>query len=80
MFAKLKQRYAQLSDDKGCTPDEIQAIETALALKLPADFTAVTHFFSGGSLGNMDFFSFTRDCAPNIVDETLRLRQAVALP
>ncbi len=80
MFAKLKQRYATLLDDKGCSPDKIQAIATALALKLPDDFTAIARFFSDGSLGDMDFFSFTRDCAPNIVDETLRLRQAVALP
>ncbi|WP_315368756.1 SMI1/KNR4 family protein [Kingella oralis] len=80
MFAKLKQRYATLLDDKGCSPDEIQAIATALALKLPDDFITIARFFSGGSLGEIDFFSFTRDCAPNIVDETLRLRQAVALP
>lgn len=37
-------------------------------------------FYSGGSLGDMDIFSFTRDASPNIIDETLRLRAQIGLP
>ena len=81
MTADLKTRYGNLfPDDAGCTAADIRAIESGLSLRLPADFADIAAFCSGGSLGDVEFFSFTADCQPDIVGETLRLRRSSGLP
>ena len=77
---ELKDRYDAIY---GCEPvDEevISKIEAELDLKLPLDFKEISLFYSGGFLGGVSHHEIA--CvgeATNILQETLRLRDAIGL-
>lgn len=76
----LKQRFLQIQEPDGTMPNEIEAIEKRLSVRLPVDFRYIASFFSGGMLGCIDLFAFSPMISPNIIDETLRLRRSIQLP
>lgn len=55
-------------------------IEQRLGVRLPDDFKELGQFFSGGSLGVLEFFDFKKSNALNIIDERIRLRKEMQLP
>ncbi len=78
---ELEQRYTQLYPNDGVDKSVLSKIENILKLKLPEDFRQIASFYSGGLLGGISGFAFTYEgISPNIVEETLRLRNAIKLP
>jgi hypothetical protein len=78
---EIRERYIQLYPEDGVDEDVLRKIEKNLQLKLPSDFLDIAKFYSGGLLGGISCFAFAyKDIMPNIVDETLRLRNAIKLP
>lgn len=78
---EIRERYIQLYPEDGIDENVLRKIEDILQLKLPDDFRDIASFYSGGLLGGISCFAFAyEDIAPNIVDETLRLRSAIKLP
>jgi len=77
---ELKDRYDAIY---GCEPvgeGDICKIEAELDLNLPLDFKEISLFYSGGFLGGVSHHEIA--CvgdATNIVQETLRLRDAIGL-
>ncbi|WP_411349027.1 SMI1/KNR4 family protein [Paenibacillus sp. WLX2291] len=78
-FSGLKQRYETLFGNTDTTKCDLVAIEKKLEVKLPEDFKGISEFFNGGLIGEIDIFSYCNN-VPNIVDETLRLREAIHVP
>jgi len=76
----LKNRYEDLHPNEGCSSDDIEKIENSLDVHLPESFREIALFFRGGSLGGISHFSFIDEVTPNIIQETLRLRDSVNLP
>lgn len=78
---KMKRRYEVLYPLDGIDNKELLEIERKLTIKLPESFCEIATFFSGGLLGDISNYSFTSvNNSPNIIDETIRLREAVNLP
>ncbi|WP_156395561.1 SMI1/KNR4 family protein [Paenibacillus sp. Root52] len=78
---EIHERYIQLCPEDGIDENVLKKIEEILQLKLPDDFRDIAKFYSGDLLGGISCFAFAyKDIAPNIVDETLRLRNAIKLP
>ena len=78
---KLKQRYIQLNSIDGIDEIVLRNIEEILRVKVPEDFCQISNFFSGGLLGGIGNFAFDYEgISPNIVEETLRLRNAINMP
>lgn len=48
-------------------------------LQLPEDFKEIALFYSGELIGGLSLFSYDKD-TPNIIEETLRLRQEIQFP
>lgn len=77
----LKNRYTQLYESDGVEEGVLNRIEGILKIKLPEDFREIADFYSGGLLGGISGFAFAyEDITPNIVEETLRLRNSIKLP
>ncbi|MBF7142724.1 MULTISPECIES: SMI1/KNR4 family protein [Pseudomonas] len=77
---ELKSRYLSLYGNEGCTQNTLLSIESALGLELPHDFKSIAEFYSGGSLGGISHHEIAAaGAATNVVDETLRIRNAVGL-
>lgn len=76
----LQNRYINLYPNEGCSSEEINKIESLLDATLPKSFREIASFFRGGYLGGISHFSFLDDVNPNIIQETLRLRDSVNLP
>lgn len=77
----LKDRYINLYPSDGIDKSVIKRIEDILKIRLPEDLCQIAEFYSGGLLGGISSFSFAYEgISPNIVDETLRLRNAIKLP
>lgn len=71
----------RLYGEEGISDKEIQQIESILTLKLPQEFIEISEFYGGGYLGGIENYSFNRYLdSTNIIDETLRLREAIKLP
>lgn len=79
-IAELKEKYIELYGAEGCSPGELAKIETALNVQLPYDFKKISEFYSGGFLGGISHHEIaTHGEATNIVQETLRIREATGL-
>lgn len=80
-FLSLKKRYERLYPDEGISRKELDEIKRLLQVELPQDFSEIAMFYSGGYLGGISNHSFTEfEGSPNIIHETLRLREAINLP
>lgn len=78
---EIRERYIQLYPEGGVDENGLRKIEEILKLELPSDFRDIAKFYSGGLLGGISCFAFAYNgITPNIVDETLRLRNAIKLP
>ena len=78
---EMKKRYEALYSDDGINNDELIEIEKMLEIELPETFCEILTFFSGGYLGSISNYSFSRvGNSLNIIDETIRLRESVNLP
>lgn len=77
----VRERYERLYSDKGIDHEQLDSIKQLLNVTLPADFSEIAMFFSGGYLGGISNYSFLAcDKSTNIIHETLRLREAIKLP
>ncbi|WP_045521070.1 SMI1/KNR4 family protein [Neobacillus niacini] len=76
---ELMERYENLYSLEGLNDKQINVIETSLEIKLPNDFKQICSFYSGELIGNISIFAFDGN-SPNIIDETLSLRDAINLP
>ena len=75
----LRERYIRLN---GVCPVEghlLQRIEETLGLSLPGRLRDACAFFDGSGCGGF-FHNFDPTIEPNIIDETLRLRERINLP
>ncbi|MEK5206690.1 SMI1/KNR4 family protein [Psychrobacillus sp. FSL H8-0510] len=78
---EMKKSYETLFPEDGINNAELTEIEKKLEIELPESFCEISTFFSGGYLGSISNYSFTRvDSSLNIIDETIRLRETVNLP
>jgi len=64
----------------GIDKETLNEIQTILNVRLPEDFCEITAFFGGGLLGGISNHSFSNLDSPNIIDETIRLRDCINLP
>ena len=79
--SEMKKRYEALYSDDGINNEELIEIEKMLEVELPETFCEISIFFSGGYLGSISNYSFSRvGNSLNIIDETIRLRESVNLP
>lgn len=76
---EIKERCEKLFGNTGITENTVNTIEETLKVVLPEDFKNISKFFGGGLIGEIDIFSYYNN-VPNIVDETLRLREAIHVP
>lgn len=78
---ELEKRYTQLYPSDGVDESVLKKVESMLKLKLPEDFCQIANFYSGGLLGGISSFAVaTQDITPDIVEETIRLRDTINLP
>ena len=81
IILSLKERYENIYSNEGIDSKQLDKIKRMLHVELPATFSEIATFFSGGYLGGISNYSFTNcDESTNIIDETLRLREAIQLP
>ena len=79
----LKQYQDLLLEDalEGCTHDDLHKVELYLDVTLPDDFKEISLLYSIDYLGGMPIYQVVRDGnALNLIDETLRIRNAIGLP
>lgn len=77
----LRTRYVSFFGEERPATSSVSNIESALGVQFPQDFLEIASFFRGGLLGGISHNSIANGGhATNIVDETIRLRAAVALP
>lgn len=79
-LSELKLKYLEVFPEDALNQDELNAIEKRLGVTLPNDFKEISKYFSGGSVGIIEFYDFKDNNDINIVDETLRLRESMQLP
>ena len=77
---ELREIYLNQFPEDGLSEFEITEIENILGILLPNDFKEISKFFSGGSIGIINFYDFKRETSLNIIDETMRLRTVINLP
>lgn len=78
---QLRERYLAFFGEEGVGDGVIEGIEARLGVALPEDFTQVAGFYSGGLLGGISHHEIASEGdATNLVEETLRIREAVGLP
>lgn len=76
----LRKRYLSIMKQDGINEIQLKDIEKTLNIILPKDFKEIAAFYSGGSLGVVDNYSFIKIYeGHNIIDETLRLRKTIDL-
>jgi len=76
----LKGKYIELYGVEGCSTKELAKIEDALNVQLSHDFKKISEFYSGGFFGGISHHEIAiRGEAANIVQETLRIREAAGL-
>ena len=77
---ELRAKYESLTTLNGIDEGILNEIQTRLNVRLPEVFCEITTFFGGGLLGGISSHSFSILNSPNIIDETIRLRNVVDLP
>lgn len=78
---ELNERYSNLYPSDGIDEGILNEIEDILKITLPKDFCQISDFYSGGLLGGISIFAVAHQgISPNIVEETLRLRNEINLP
>jgi hypothetical protein len=78
---ELNKRYTNLYPSDGIDESILRKIEDILKITLPKDFRQITNFYSGGLLGGISIFAVAFEgITPNIVEETIRLRNTIKLP
>ena len=78
---EIKEKYINLFSNEGIDESVLKKIEEILEIKLPKDFCQMASFYSGGLLGGISNFAIAYEkITPNIVEETLRLRESINLP
>ena len=77
---ELRTIYESLTSVNGIDKETLNGIQTTLNVRLPEDFCEITAFFGGGLLGGISNHSFSNFDSPNIIDETVRLRDSINLP
>ncbi|WP_330961318.1 SMI1/KNR4 family protein [Photobacterium sp. 53610] len=76
----IKNRYVSEFGEEPCETQDLYDIESALGVKLPDDFKKISSFYPGGLLGGVSHHAIsTKGEATNIVQETLRIREAIGL-
>lgn len=79
-ISSLKSRYDAIYGSEPCGDGVIADCEEKLGIKLPAEFKEIATFYSGGFLGGISHHEIASiGEAPNIVQETLRLRESIGL-
>ena len=79
----LKQYQDLMLEDalEGCSNDDLHKVELNLDITLPDDFKEITLFCSIDYLGGIPNYQVVRDGnSLNLIDETLRIRNAIGLP
>ncbi|MDM5247618.1 SMI1/KNR4 family protein [Lysinibacillus sp. G4S2] len=76
----LRNKYRALYDIDGISKEYLVKIEHELQIKLPNDFREISSFYSGGDVGGKNIHSFLFSDPTNLIEETLRIREAVDLP
>lgn len=80
-LTKMRRRYASFFGEEQTSEEAIAGLESSLGVVLPDDVKAISQFFRGDLLGGISHYSFDGSSpATNILNETSRLRSAVALP
>lgn len=79
-LSELKTKYLEVFPEDGLSQNELNAIEEKLCITLPDDFKEISKYFSGGSVGIIEFYDFKDNNDINIINETLRLRESIKLP
>ena len=78
---ELSHRYKEIYQIDSVDELILNNIESTLTLDLPNDFRKITSFYSGGLFGGISNFAIALEgICPNIVDETIRLRNTIKLP
>ena len=66
---------------EGCSNDDLHKVELNLDITLPDDFKEVSLLYSIDYLGGISNYQVVRDGNTlNLIDETLRIRNAIGLP
>lgn len=79
----LKQYQDLMLEDalEGCSNDDLHKVELNLDITLPDDFKEVSLLYSIDYLGGISNYQVVRDGNTlNLIDETLRIRNAIGLP
>ena len=79
----LKQYQDLMLEDalEGCSNDDLHMVEFNLDITLPDDFKEISLFYSIDYLGGIPNYQVVRDGNTlNLIDETLRIRNAIGLP
>jgi hypothetical protein len=77
----LRRRYARLNGERATQPMALSRLESRLEVALPADFRRIAEFFNGSGINTLPLYSIDIDDGTwSVVEETLRLRAAIALP
>ena len=79
----LKQYQDLLLEDalEGCSNDDLHKVELNLDITLPDDFKEISLLYSIDYLGGISNYQVVRDGnSLNLIDETLRIRNAIGLP
>ena len=66
---------------EGCSNDDLHKVELNLDITLPDDFKEISLLYSIDYLGGISNYQVVRDGNTlNLIDETLRIRNAIGLP
>ena len=79
----LKQYQDLLLEDalEGCTHDDLHKVELYLDITLPDDFKEISLLYTIDYFGGMPNYQVVRGSNTlNLIDETLRIRNAIGLP
>ena len=76
----LEKRYLNFYPSEGVDKKALEDINNILNVELPVDFCKIASFYSGGILGDISIYSFNRTDSPNIIDNTIILRETIELP
>ena len=78
---QLRTRYIELFGEEPTTDGVLDQIQAQLGVTIPRDFRTISSFYSGGMVGGISHHAIaTQGPATNVVTETLRLRESIALP
>src|SRR5262245_52593335 len=79
-MSDLKQRYERLNGSRPVEKRLVDRLEKDLGLSFPSEFREVTGFFDGSGFSVFPLHAIGTNVRTNILSETLRLRDKIALP